>query len=369
MAVPYAIDSIGANPYFLNAYNSPNINYTAPQVSEPAVSDTTQVIPPAVQIETEKKDSKLAAKLIVGTALTAGAAVLCRKAYKTGTGAGTFEKICNGFKQWGNNLTNWGKGVKDKVITPEKFSVTQIGEETICTIPNRRNFIKNTEKLNSIGTSAEVPAFLDSAGKLANGIKIKNGTFIHNGQTFIVTNGRITGCEGMTKEAFQDFFTHPKTAENIDAKAKLQEVLTQFLKGETGTITKYSHSKDGISRLFEKSADGNFAMKCGISNRFNINSDAVNAYRYDNPLVDTALKRFKDNKTDGLKLASAEFSRNDLGTLYIKNGEISAIKWTDGNIYQKGSEKWKSLMQTNKDIYENIIKDQNCLQNKVYQMA
>lgn len=372
---PYAIDSIAATPYFLNAFNYPNpYMMQIPPAATAAAADTTQKTEQSAPAASKKEEkSNTTAKLIVGTALTIGAAYLCRKAYKAGSGTGTMEKIFDGFSQWGKNAKNRFKGIKDKVAAPEKFSVSQIGEETVCTIPNKRNIIKGaegaTEKLGQIGATTEAPALLDSAGKLAEGIKIKNGTFAHEGHTFIVTNGKITGCEGMTKEAFRDFFTHPKTTENIEAKKETEKILSKFLKGETGTVTKYSHTKDGVARLFEQNAEGVFDLRCGLSNRFNLNSDAVNAYRHDNPAVDTALKGFAEHKTDGLKLASAEFTRSDLGTLYIKNGEISAIKWTDGQVYQKGSEKWKALMQTNKEVYENILKDTESLQNKVYQMA
>lgn len=378
MSGQYAIDSIGANPYFMGAYNFPNANYmTVPQVAQTAATaDTTAVAQPETTVarrKEEKKDNSTA-KLIVGTALVLGAAYLCRKAYKAGTpGKGTVDRIIDGFGQWGKNIKNWGKGVKDKVVNPEKFSVTKIGEETVCTIPNRHNIVKGAEgaaeKLGQIGATTDAPAILDSAGKLAEGIKIKNGTFVHDGHTFIVKKGKIVGCENMTAEAFRDFFKLPKTTENIEGKKKIEEALAKFLKGETGTVTQYSHTKDGVARLFEQGTDGAYNLRCGVSNRFNVNSDAVNAFRHDNPAIDTALKGFAESKTDGLKLASAEFSRPDLGTLYIKDGEISAIKWTDGQTYQKGSEKWKALMQTNKEVYENILKDTESLQNRVYQMA
>ena len=371
MSNTYAIDSIGvgANPYLLNALNYPN-PYYVPQIQAPV--DTTQVttVPETtVARRKEEKKDNTTAKLVVGAALALGAAYLCRKAYCAGTGTGVMEKIGNGFKQWGQNITNWGKGVKDKVVTPEKFSVSKIGEETVCTIPNRRNIIKGAEKLGEIGATAEAPSVVDAAGKLAEGIKIKNGTFVHEGQTFIVKKGRIVGCEGMEKEAFRDFFTHPKTTENIEGKKKIEEVLAKFLKGETGTVTQYSHTKDGVARLLEQGTDGAFNMKCGISNRFNANSDAVMAYRHNNPSVKTALEGFAKGETNGLKLASAEFTRSDLGTLYITNGEITAIRGTDGQLCKKGSQAFDALMERNKEVYENILKDPNCLQNKVYQLA
>lgn len=378
MAGQYSIDSIGATPYFMGAYNFPNANYmTVPQVTQTtAASDTTataQAAPAAEPKKEEKKDNSTA-KLVVGTALVLGAAYLCKKAHGIGNGSTTMEKIVDGFGQWGKSAKNWFNGTKDKIINPEKFSVAQIGDQTVCTVPGKKNIIKGvegaTEKLGQIGATTEVPAILDSAsGKLAEGIKIKNGNFVHEGQTFIVKNGKIVGCEGMTAEAFKDFFTHPKTTEGIQGKTKIQETLAKFLKGETGTVTKYSHTQDGVARLFEQGTDGAFNLRCGVSNRFNVNSDAVNALRHDNSAIDTALKGFAEHKTDSLKLASAEFTRPDLGTLYINNGEITSIKWTDGNVYQKGSEKWKALMQTNKEVYENILKDTDCLQNKVYQIA
>ncbi len=370
MSGSYAIDSMGANPYLLNALNYPNPYYTQTPVNTTAVSTAaeTPVETTVARKKEEKKDGSTA-KLIVGTALALGAAYMCKKAYNVGAGTGVLEKIGNGFKQWGQNITNWGKGVKDKVIAPEKFSISKIGEETVCTIPNRRNILRGTEKIGEIGVTAETPKILDSAGKLAEGIKIKNGTFVHEGQTFIVKKGNIVGCEGMSKEAFRDFFTHPKTTENIEGKKKIEEVLAKFMKGETGTVTQYSHTKDGVARLFEQGSDGAFNMKCGISNRFNANSDVVMAYRHNNPSVKTALEDFAKGETKGLKLASAEFTRSDLGTLYITNGEISAIKGSDGKICKKGSEAFDALMERNKDVYENILKDPNCLQNKIYQLA
>lgn len=365
----YAINSIGADPYLLNALNYPNPYYLQ---TAPVAADTAKVETPTettVNRRKEEKKDNTTAKLIVGTAIALGAAYLCRKAYCAGSGTGVLEKIGNGFKQWGKNITNWGKGVKDKVITPERFSVSKIGEETVCTIPNKRNIIKGAEKLSEIGATAEVPNILNEAGKLAEGIKIKNGTFVHEGQTFIVKKGKIVGCEGMTAEAFRDLFKLPKTTENIEGKKKIEEALAKFLKGETGTVTQYSHTKDGVARLFEQGADGAFNLKCGISNRFNANSDAVMAYRHNNPSVKTALEGFAKGETNGLKLASAEFTRGDLGTLYINNGEITAIKGTNGEICKKGSQAFDALMERNKEVYENILKDPNCLQNKVYQLA
>lgn len=378
MSNPYAIDSIAYNPYFQMAYNSPNFygvtqqaaaaqGVTTPQTAATAVTE--QTIPAAKK---EEKKDNTTAKLIVGTALALGAAYLCKKAYNVGQGTNAVDKILNGFGQWGKNVKNWCKGVKNKVVSPEKFSVTKIGNETVCTVPGKHNIVKGAEgaaeKLGQIGATTETPAILDSAGKLAEGIKIKNGTFVHDGKTFIVKKGKIVGCEGMTKEAFKEHYI--KSTDGINEIKKIKETsLAKFLKGETGTVTQYSHTKDGVARLFEQGGDGAFNIQCGVSNKFNVNSDAVYAFRHDNPTVDTALKSFAENKTDGLKLTSAQFSRDDIGTLYIKDGEISAIKWTDGQTYQKGSEKWKSIMQQNKEAFENILKDTESLQNKVYNMA
>ncbi len=381
----YAIDSVGANPYFLGAYNSPNMNYvpsfqgtTSPQATVTAADTATVDNSTNVPRKKEEKKDNTTAKLIVGTALTIGAACLCRKAYKAGNGTGTIEKIFDGFGQWGQNIKNLGKKAKDKVISPEKFSVTQIGDKTVCTIPGRAQAIRGvegaTDKLAQVGATADVPALTDAAGKLAEGIKIKNGTFVFDGKTFIVNKGKITGIEGMAEDAFKDLYKLPKTQENIELKTKINEALAKFTKGELigqqgTTITQFSHSKDGVSRLFNQNTTGGYDLRCGVTNRFNVNSDPVLALRHDNPTVDTALKSFAEHKTDGLKLATAEYTSPELGTLFIKNGEITSIKKPDGTICEKGSEAWKALMQKNKEIYENILQDTASLQNKVYHLA
>ena len=123
------------NPYFQQAYQSPNLNaqYYQQQAQVPAQTQTlqadtveiqnrqTQATNPNFKGDGAKKKSNKTAWTILGTAAAIGAAVLCKKAHGIGQGATWYAKVGNGLKQYGtqaltfvknnwNKFTTWIKG-------------------------------------------------------------------------------------------------------------------------------------------------------------------------------------------------------------------------------------------------------------------
>lgn len=376
MANPYAIDSIGYNPYFMAAYTSPNANYmlaptaSTPQTASTAAVTTTQPQTPAIvaaKPEEEKSGSK--AKLILGTVAVAGAALLCRKAFKAGSGNGIIEKITSGFKSFFEK----GKSVKDKILKSEKFSVTKAGNETVCTIPGQKNIIKTGDiaaQAERLGIQTNTALLADKEAKILS-YTIKDG-----GNIISVRGNKIVGYKNAAGESLDiKKLTAPVEAGDIAYSKTINEIITKASQKDPATLTKlenifYTHSANGTTQRFVANAADNSknGLRGVITNRFEIGSDTVKQYRLHNKQVDDALNGFIEGKVNNLKIAEAQYNVAGLGNFKIENGQISGITVGD-KYFAKGSKEFDALLYDNKTSFENVLKNQDKYTNIVYQMA
>lgn len=360
MPYSYAIDSLAYNPAFQSAWNTPNLNQMALAQSVPTTAgtttDSTNVVNKPKEKE-EKKEGISTSALVVGTALTVGAALLCRKAYKAGTGNGVWEKMSSGFKGWFGTAKN----AKNKLFHPKQFSLTEQNNQILCTIPNRTNCLTGTAAISELGVSNAVPEIsktTDGVTKLAEGIKIRKGTITVGGNTFKVKNGKI--------------FDSPIDLQKADkaTRDKVHELLKKLNNGENEAgikIEEFLHTDNGTTRVFENKGTG-YDLRLTVSDKHNINSDVVKQFREKNSKVDGIIKEYVLNgNKDGLKIVSAEVP-STTGTFIIKNGEITGIKIGE-DTYKKGSTKFDSLLYDHKKEFEEALKNKDKYQNAVYQVA
>ncbi|MCM1073963.1 MAG: hypothetical protein NC334_09165, partial [Bacteroides sp.] len=302
------------------------------------------------------------AKLIIGTALTLGAAYLCKKAYNKGAGEGIGEKIWDGMKKMCSSSKDKLNSVKDKIMSPKVFSVTEENGKTLCTIPGRTNRLTGEKAIQELGIINEVPVIStktkDGATKLAEGIKIRKGTITVDGHTFNVKNGKIINS--------------PINLEQADSatRDRVHDLLKKLNNGETANgikIEEFLHTDKGTTRVFTNK-DGVYDLRLAVSDKHNINSSVVKQYRGNNEKVDNALKEYLVNgNKDGLKIASAEIP-TAYGTLITQNGKTVGIK-VDGNILKKGTTEYDALFYDHKKEFETAIKNTDSYQNVIYQMA
>lgn len=370
---------IGLDPAFMAAYQSPNYyqnQYVAP-VDNTYVAQNVTPQPTLVENKTntstqaEKKSGVSTAEVIIGTVLTLGAAALCKKAYVKGNpNKGFFKRIGDGF----NKFWESGSEKLTQYIKPERFSHTTVNGQNVYTIPNRRNIIRTNGAQNhlaEIGVSADAPQ-IHNAGKLAKGIKIRSGecTLAESGNSIVYKfkNGKLTSIKYNGEDIMKS--TDPN---KLNIKKQVEEKVKRHMKGEdldNLNNLAYSHSENGTSRLF-RCANGteNPQLTAGVSRNFSSNSDAIQAYAADNPKVKDVLKAIDEGKTDGLKIASAEYIEPSLGTFHIKDGKITGI--TQGNtFYDTTTDRFKNLYSNNKEAFDNVLKqDENKFTNVVRILA
>ena len=172
----------------------PTINYSTQQ-------DSTKIEKKTTPVYRKEEEKSYWAEGIVGTALTIGAAVLCRKAYVKGNPAkGFFERMGDGF------VNMWKSGVAKvtgKLKPKQEFSQTQINGKNVFTVPNRTNDIRGavaSDELAKIGADTKAPTMLNISGdkvSLAKGIKIREGEFVDaaTGLHYKFSKGKLTKIE------------------------------------------------------------------------------------------------------------------------------------------------------------------------------
>lgn len=375
-----AIDSVAYDPCFQTAYYTPSLQQyqMMQQMYAPQPVDTTSAsnnvafkgntsTPPVSQ---EEKSSN-AGWWILGAAATIAAGAYC---YKKGDGKG-LEKIVDGFKKIFSSSKDKVQKVVKNSKTAKEFTVN---DKNLCTIPNRTNFIRKgtaTEELAKLGVSADAPALtriVDGKTVLGEGVKLRDYTFTHNGNTFRVRKGNVVSYTNSAGENVLARFKAPVESTDVAYQKEIKEMIAKFNRGENldalGNI-RFSHSANGTSRLFSMGSVAETPqLQCAASNQFHIGSKAVTTYRYKNESVDKALKAFSDGKKDGLAIAQAEYVSPSLGTFKIQNGEVAGIT-VDGRFYPKGSEDFISMEYHNKEAFKNVLEHKDEFTNIIYRVS
>lgn len=366
-----AIGSYGFDPYFMQAYQTPNYyagnymaqnNVPAATTALPSANTTTSTTTATATNNQqnvnfkgkEKEKSNSTAWAILGTVAVIGAACLCKKAYNKGVGDTVLAKVKDGFsKMWSGAKTSVTNLIKDQV------TVTKNGDDIICNLPNKTNFLRGdniADDIAKLGGSAEIPALSDA------GSKLRRYTFDADGFTFEVVKGKITKCTSGADDYLKIF------QEDANMKSKVEKMVKEFAQGKNLDQLrniKYSNNANGISRLYEVANSTETAKLIGgATHKFNAASDAVKAYRSEHANFDQLLKNVTEGKLDGLKIATADYGTS-IGTFKIVNGDVSGIQ-IGNTFYPKGSDKFKALKFDNENLFKEVLEKQKDYTNLVW---
>lgn len=340
--------NVALDPYFMQAYNwNPQLYYSPQQVQQQQQLQQQPITVPVESNNTAAKEKSNKGLTIVGIGTAALAAYAC-------------------YKGKGNPITGakeiWN-AIKNKLPKAEKFMMTKNeAGEWVCKLPKKQNIIRG-EKINvleKLGSNTNIPeAVVD--GKLAKGIKLRDYTFTHDGNTFRVVKGKIVKATNAAGEKFA------LDASAVDYQKTIKDLVTEYNLGNNVrdiSINAYRHTENGISRLFRGGK-----LQGAVADRFHINQKEVEAFRTYNPKIDEVVKSFLENgKSDKLKVVEAIYP-TAAGRIHVKNDQIAGIYNAAGKYCPVGSADYGSIALHNKEIFDNVFKNTDSFTNQIYAMA
>ena len=361
------------DPYFMQAYQAYNLNQAqamqaaeaqraaaqamqaaeaqraAAQAAQTQAATQTATVPMTTQQPEEKKKSN--AGLVIGGLATVGASVLLYKAHKKGGDKG----IKEGFKMMWDGITN--KVTKAATTQTERFTCRQTKNgDWFAQVPNRRQRINvdDTDKLSKLGVSREIPKINDK------GVKIIDFTFKKDGNTFHVRNGKVVKYVNKNEENLLSKMTSPATNQDNEYKKVIYEFIEKVQRGDEAAIKEltrlnYTHTADGVTRRFSIN-EGTTTMNKVVTNRFDLGSDAVTAYRSKNPQANKAVKAIKEGKTpEGLKAVAGEYNVD--GTVFkIENDKIVGMTQGD-KYYPAESDRFRAWKKKKKKAFNEMLEN------------
>ena len=368
------ISSYANDPYFAYALSSYNPNFMGtqqtvqqPQVTPPAVdtSASTANLPQADY--TEKSSNAGTVAGVIGTALTAGALIY---AYKKGKGTGEgLARIKNGFKKIfgiGDNISQ--KVVQDRAMKEFNFVAkdgskvyVKDGKIINVAIKGENKVLKtNTEVAKYIkDNKIKIPNYLNGT-KLSDGVKLTRYTIEHNGNKFVVENGKIIEAvddkgKKVAKDKLDDFVEHLK------GRKTLEDRISSIEKGTNKHINKledvrYIYEKDGLvySGWTDKGTE-----RLTIPGKLNNKATETEwkAWLNRNDDVDKQVKALiEKGHTDGVAVKNFRYSDKDGNTLFMnEKGEITAIHLKNkpkkgAQTLKPGTNEYDSWLYDNKEI-------------------
>ena len=377
--------AIGYNdPYFLQAYNSPNYlqmqqmqqaqaqqvqqsNNTNPFASQNSVMQN--ITPKAT--EEPKKKNNTAALCILGTAAIAGTAWMVTRMVTRGkkTGAeGIFNQLKAGFKSLGKNANE------------QIFSFTEKNGHKFCTIPGKENVIKSSttaaDDLAKLGfengvdfkASELITTLDDGATKLADGIKIKKGSFNVGGNIVTFEGDKVVSyVDKRGKDIMSRYLEPEKVAKFADVNKADKKFIDELIAGlkdgkklDDISGLEIEHLYDDVTRTFirQNSVD-EFIFQQAKTNRFALDSKTVDAYRVDHPEIHELLTKFEKGKCNIGQILKAEYDGGKVGTILIENGNVSGVRISTGEILKPDSDDFKSLLYHNRELFDNIMKNES----------
>ena len=370
---------MGYDPYFLQAFNSPNVNQMYQSQQVPA-QQTAQQVSQALagnpsfqgaQTTTEKKGNGKAWLLIGGAAALAGAAWMISRGKAAGA-EGLVEQFKAGIK-------SFGKESAKKVV-----GFTEINGKKICNIPGKENIIKNSataaDDLAKIGIENGTKFSLsdlitksdDGVQALAEGVKINKGTFNFNGATLGFEDGKIVSyVDSKGKDILSRYLSPEEVAKFADKnnadKKLIDELLAKILKGENlKDVSKMEveHKLADVTRIFTReNPTDKFVFQQATAKRFSIDSSEVKAFMEENPAIKEALTKFKNGETVGTILRAERST--DVGTFFVENGKIEKIKTKDGKIFNFDSDEFKALHEKNATLFNEVLEEKDKLTNVI----
>ena len=381
MAPGYGINSIGSyasDPYFMYALNSYNPNFMGTQqtpmvsqpqnytIEQPAVTTTA----PSFKGSDDEKESSNAG-LIVGGTVVAGAATLIYAA-KKGNGKG----IKEGFKNIWRGLT--GKGAEkaaqeaaEKVSAKIRAVMGKDGK-LIYTIPGKTTTISGDlavrDFANKNGIDLQDLLKFKKDSKLTGyKFEFKDGN-INNIVT--VKDGKIVDIHNGTK-SIKDIInsTDPDDMRFVD---KLKERISSIENRENGFLrglkdieytNQFGDDILSVTRANASRKTKPTSLKLESLERFDADSDAVNALFYRNPELKQLFtsKAIKDGKLpNGMKIESFVHHFDKNTKCHYKNNELVGITIKDSKgkeiFYDKDSDKCCSFLGANEEILQKQLK-------------
>lgn len=364
-----AMSGLGYDPYFMTAYQyNPYYAQYVTQLQAQQGQQTQQTTVSAAQTTkaAEKKDHSKAGLILGGVALV-GAAVLCHKAYKVGSGEG-FAKLGDGFK----TLWNSAKNKVNNVVNPEKFTILENGNKTVCTVPKRTNIMRTenvTQALSDIGENAaneilSADALKNGTQKLRNFtytddkgniIKVVKGNIVEYKKGAITMTGRYNVAEKLSKTEY----------------SRLTQLVQDCMNGnnlDKMTDITFSQSGNGVAKLFRTAKASDAAtISSAATKKFAVNSEAVKAYCSDHPKYKEAIEQFLNGNRENWNMYTGEYEINNVGTLLFKDNKIAGIK-VNGTTYDTSSEKFKALKGDNEKVFTEAINHKDQFTNKTWRL-
>lgn len=366
--------SLYNDPYFIKAFNSPNINQQqANNIGlNPAntTTNTNTAINPSFKgasenIKGEKKKGN-GAKWILGTLTVAGIAFAGYKCFKKGDGEG-IAKIWDGAKKYFTGATNTVKNTinGNNKMTDEIFTIAKNGDDILCTIPGKTNVIKgeHLDDVARLGSKVDMPALTDKATEILKfEAKLSdNSSIIVRGnklQKLIDANGNNVSLDKLSdleKEEVNKIITAVKNKDKSILK-KLRNVIGR-------------QTENGITRSFVTQATktAKNGVRKATTKKFLVDSTAVKAYRQQNPQLSEAIEEFGKDVVSKFKINTAE-KATDIGTFKIVGDKIAGIQTATG-YYPVDSQNYRALLFDNKEIFDSVLSDPKKFTNIVYRVA
>lgn len=319
--------------------------------------------------EETKKSALPAAALLIGTAAIGTGCWIASRGKATGAkGIG---------KQLKAGLQTFSKSSKYK-----GFSFTTINGKKVCTLPKQSNKIAGAgaaDELAKIGfdNGNTVPTIIknleDGSQALADGIKIRQASFINGTDEFVIKNGKLVSYKNAAGENLMSKYLNPVEEGDKAYKEIIDKMIAEFNQGKNLDqlrILDFVHQQDGVLRHFSQNAGGNYDLVSALSHRFNIKDKAVDAYRLNDTYIDDLLKKFEKGKTDIGRITAAEYAVKMGGedyTFVIENGAIKHIKNKEGKVISQVAE--DSLKYHNSKVFENVFKNTDDFTNVIYAAA
>ena len=371
--------AIGYNdPYFLQAYNSPNSlqmqQMQQAQVQQAQQTSSTnpfaaqnsimQNITPKATEEPKKKNNTVA-WAVLGTAALVGTGWMIYRGKKAGA-EGLGKQIIAGLKSFGNKSANAKNVATGGIQNGKKF----------CTIPGKTNVMRKAGEISgelaNIGAKgseslslADITRTLDDGTQaLAEGFSVRRGTFKVGENLVTIKNGKVIKYVDKNGKDILSRYLEPDAVsiyakKNGKAKKAIDDMIASISKGQKldqVNNLEIVHKADGVVQKFvrQNPAD-DFAREFALSNRFDLNSDVVKNYRLSNSTFHENLLKFEKGESVG-NILSAEY-KSPIGTLLIENDSVVGIRDAAGKIYKNGSNRFGALKYDNYKIFENALKE------------
>ena len=351
----------GFDPYFLQAYNSPNFMQLqqtqqaqqAGQVQQTAQAQQATANPNSIfqssipRAEEPKKKNHTAAWCILGaTALAVTAWVISRG------------------KKNNNQL----------------FTFAEKNGHKYCRIPGKENIIKNGataaddlvklgfEKGTKFNASELTQVLDDGTVKLAEGIAIKKGSFkVGNNLVTFEGDKVVSYVDDKGKDIISRYLEPEKIAQYADANNADKKFIDELIAGlkdgkklDDINGLEIEHLYDNVTRTFTRqNPTDNFIFQQAKTNRFTLNSKAVDAYRIDNPSVNEILNKFEKGETNIGHILRAEFDGGNVGKILIENNSIAGVRTSTGKILKPDSDEYKSLLYHNRKLFDTVMEKEN----------